>query len=325
MTFGPAGGMLGAAGGFGLGFLTDVAIQLADPLRVVGTAAWELKEAIAGNDLDAPYPDASWGQGTAGSDTGGGGDHQSAGNGTDAAVCDDLGPCHVQPLALDLNGDGHINLVALKDSRAFFDSDADGYRELTGWLGRGDADAVEDGFLVADLNSNGEIEGQELALSALTAAADTDLEALKARFDSNNDGVVDSGDADWGKLRVWIDRDQDGRVDAGELSTLAAQHIVSIDVGAGWKTVDQLSSSALSAWGIGAADIADEDIDGRDVPAGQLDSGAKLFGTTRFTRSDGSTDLAGDVALEVSPFGYKWQGSGQGGIDFDAEYDGLKL
>ena len=53
------------------------------------------------------------------------------------------------PLALDLNGDGHITTISLNDSNAYFDLDADGFKERTGWI------AIDDGLLIIDQNNNG--------------------------------------------------------------------------------------------------------------------------------------------------------------------------
>ena len=58
----------------------------------------------------------------------------------------------VDPLTLDLNGDGLINTVALDRSTTYFDIDADGFAERTGWI------APTDGILVYDGNGNGFVD-----------------------------------------------------------------------------------------------------------------------------------------------------------------------
>jgi hypothetical protein len=58
----------------------------------------------------------------------------------------------VSPLILDLDGDG-IELSSLVNSTAFFDLDADGFHEHTGWV------SADDGILAIDSNGNGVIDG----------------------------------------------------------------------------------------------------------------------------------------------------------------------
>ena len=57
----------------------------------------------------------------------------------------------VDPLMLDLDGDG-LELNARLGISPYYDIDADGFGEKSGWL-RGD-----DAFLVRDINSNGKID-----------------------------------------------------------------------------------------------------------------------------------------------------------------------
>lgn len=51
-----------------------------------------------------------------------------------------------------------------------------------------------------------------------------------AKYDSNNDGVIDAKDPIWANLRVWQDLNHNGIVDNGELLTLAQVNITSIEL-----------------------------------------------------------------------------------------------
>lgn len=233
------------------------------------------------------------------------------------------------PLVLDLDRDGKVDLLARGESTAFFDGDNDGYREQMGWVGV-DPDTitaatprgqVSDGFLVADFNADGNITDSELALSERTSANDSDLEALRTLLDEDGNGIINSADADFAKLRVWVDADIDGQVDAGELRTLAQRGIASIDVRAtgAWEQVNELSAGELAAWGMVAGDVHGGSIGSRSLQVGDLPSGGLLYGITRYTRTDGTTGLAGDVGLRISDFGYRWNETADGNIQFDAE------
>ena len=135
-------------------------------------------------------------------------------------------PPIVSPIILDLDGNG----VATQSTsaRVHFDHDANGFAELTGWVGSGDA------LLARDINSNGTIDsGRELfgSETLLTAGgkADNGFAALR-ELDSNRDGVVDAKDSAFSTLRVWRDLDSDGRTDAGELVSLGDAGVSSISV-----------------------------------------------------------------------------------------------
>jgi hypothetical protein len=58
----------------------------------------------------------------------------------------------IDPLVLDLNGNG-LDIIDLGSSSAYFDLDGNGFAEHTAWIG------PQDGFLVRDLNANGQIDG----------------------------------------------------------------------------------------------------------------------------------------------------------------------
>lgn len=128
------------------------------------------------------------------------------------------------PLILDLDGDG-VETRGLEDL-IFFDHDANGLAENTGWVSK------DDGLLVIDLDGDGQIEtGQELFGNQFSqdpnVSFDNGFLAL-ASFDENQDGAITAADAQFDDLRVWRDFDYDGVVDDGELQTLSELEIAKL-------------------------------------------------------------------------------------------------
>ena len=128
------------------------------------------------------------------------------------------------PLVLDLDGDG-IELAGATGA-VLFDHNADGIKTGTGWA------RPYDGFLVRDLNGNGQIDtGRELfgvdTIKSNGGLATDGFDALRD-IDSNADGFITSADTAFAGLRIWRDTNQDGISQASELLTLAAQGITSI-------------------------------------------------------------------------------------------------
>ena len=167
------------------------------------------------------------------------------------------------PLVLDLDGDG-IELTSLVQSKAYFDLDANGFAQRTGWVTGGD------GLLAIDANDNGNIgDVNELfgSTEAYGSATTDGFDALSA-LDDNLDGKVDLSDAKFSDLRVWIDADEDGYTDKGELKTLAEVGIESIS----------LSTTASGA-----------------TVAGNL-----ISDTATYTKSGGGTGMVGDAWLSNS-------------------------
>lgn len=119
----------------------------------------------------------------------------------------------VDPLILDLNGDG-AKAVSYNDKPVLFDIDNDGGSlEETGWLSH------QDGLLVRDLNNNGKIDNMSEVFSEYYAGkAGRNGESGEKRFkngfealrtlDSNKDNVFDSKDRDFNAVRVWQDANQ---------------------------------------------------------------------------------------------------------------------
>ena len=173
----------------------------------------------------------------------------------------------VDPLVLDLDGDG-IEILAHQGNRgAMFDFDADGLANATGWV------KSDDGILVLDRNGDGTItDGREL-FGDSTVLADGSLAkhgfVALADLDSNGDGKITSLDSRFAELRVWRDLDQDGVSDAGELFT-------------------------LGELGIAELNTAYTDTNRHLVGGNQL---AQLG---NYTKADGSTAVMGDVNFRFS-------------------------
>ena len=132
----------------------------------------------------------------------------------------------VDPLALDLDGNGIRTVAANQFSGSLFDHDGDGIRTASGWVGK------EDGLLVYDRNGDGIINnGSELFGDATrlqnggTAAHGF---AALADLDDNGDGKIDVADKAFSSLRVWRDLNQDGISQEGELLTLEQAKVQSL-------------------------------------------------------------------------------------------------
>ncbi|MDP1610950.1 MAG: Ig-like domain-containing protein, partial [Sulfuritalea sp.] len=141
----------------------------------------------------------------------------------------------VDPLILDLNGDG-VKLTSFADAPVLFDIDHDGgSKEVTGWVSK------EDGIVVMDLNGNGRIDGISETMSEYfngTVGSNGDagtkpyangFAALKS-LDSNADNQFTALDSAWTNVKVWQDANHDGLTDAGELKTLDELGITSINL-----------------------------------------------------------------------------------------------
>jgi len=125
----------------------------------------------------------------------------------------------IDPLVLDLDGDG-VELSPRGSISPYYDIDADGFAENTGWV------RPDDGFLVRDNNNNGKIDNvSEMFGNATT----TGFAALKT-LDSNNDNKISSLDTNFGVLKIWRDLNGNGVTEAGELQTLTQAGIASINL-----------------------------------------------------------------------------------------------
>ncbi|MFA5385771.1 MAG: M23 family metallopeptidase [Eubacteriales bacterium] len=128
------------------------------------------------------------------------------------------------PLVFDLDGDG-METTSLSYG-VFFDHDANGFAELTGWVG------PDDGLLVMDRNGNGiidngtELFGNQTILSNGTRATNG-FQAL-AELDGNKDGKIDANDAAYSQLKIWRDMDGDGckwRANGYRLKTISNSNV----------------------------------------------------------------------------------------------------
>lgn len=131
------------------------------------------------------------------------------------------------PLVVDLDGDGKIETVST-DGNVHFDFDSNQKIENSGWIGK------DEGFLVRDLNGNGQIDNGTEMFGNHTVLqngknAVNGFEALKA-LDSNGNGKFDAEDEAWSQVKVWRDANTNGIVDSGELLTLEQAGIESINL-----------------------------------------------------------------------------------------------
>ncbi len=124
----------------------------------------------------------------------------------------------VDPLALDLNGDGKIGInpvsITASDKKsssnnnesggAYFDHNGDGVSHRSSWISK------EDGILAYDRNGNGKIDDGSELFGNFTQIKDKEgnqrlakdgYEALK-EFDSNNDGLIDNKDDKFKDLKI---------------------------------------------------------------------------------------------------------------------------
>ncbi|MDD2950166.1 MAG: calcium-binding protein [Sulfuricurvum sp.] len=136
-------------------------------------------------------------------------------------------PRIIDPLVLDLDGDGIETVAVNATTHIVFDGNKDGIKTGMGWV-KGD-----DGFLVLDRNGNGTIDnGGELFGDQTLVDGErafTGFAALTAE-DTNANGMFDAGDTNFTNVRVWQDVNQDGISQADELHTLTELGIASISL-----------------------------------------------------------------------------------------------
>ncbi len=168
------------------------------------------------------------------------------------------------PILLDLDDDG-LEITELSKSTVFMDAGGDGLLHRTAWVGDGD------GVLFIDDDGDGAIsEKKEYVFTEWDPTATDDLAALRAVFDSNDDGVLDASDARFADFKVLV-TNADGSTTA---KTLTEEGITSIDLTA-------------------------------DTTRIELPDGSMITGQTSFTRSDGSTGTVANATLVAEAQGYR--------------------
>jgi hypothetical protein len=174
-------------------------------------------------------------------------------------------PPRIDPLAIDLDGDG-IETIGVDNyfDSVLFDHDGDGLKTASGWV-KGD-----DGFLVLDRNGNGLIDngGELFGVDTVLQngqKATSGFQAL-AELDDNADGQIDANDAAYQNLKVWRDIDQDGISQTDELFTLD-------ELGIGSISLNQTAQNQ------------------------NLGNGNQLLGTAGVTYADGTTTTVAGLAL----------------------------
>ncbi|KAA8785168.1 hypothetical protein EC604_15090, partial [Paenibacillus amylolyticus] len=130
----------------------------------------------------------------------------------------DPNKAYIDPVILDFDNNSSNNTIGINDSAVYFDYNADGFAEKTGWVNS------KDGMLVRDINKDGKINnGSELFGQYTTlrdgTLAESGFEAL-LDLDDNGDRIINQLDAGFQQLQVWQDSNSDGITDADELMTI---------------------------------------------------------------------------------------------------------
>ncbi len=167
-----------------------------------------------------------------------------------------------KPIILDLDGSG-LSVTELSQSTTFVDG-GDGLGHRTAWAGAGD------GVLFFDADGDGTLsEQREYVFSDWDPTATSDLEALRAVFDTNDDGKLTAADGGWASFRVMV-TNADG------------------------------TTSVLSLDDLGITEI---DLTG-DATNIELPDGSVITGRTSFVMN-GQTHTVGEMTLATDGRGYR--------------------
>ncbi|WP_158236151.1 S-layer family protein [Limnohabitans sp. JirII-31] len=140
------------------------------------------------------------------------------------------------------------------------DVDGDGYLEKTQLFSAKDFSGNLQALLVLDFNGNGLIETRDILNlggntsegnptdAARLANANADLQRNNIEWlDANGDGTIDKSDPAFAAIKLWVDVNQDGVQSGNEVSSLASQHISSINFKTGEVTYADGHTDALTA------------------------------------------------------------------------------
>ena len=125
------------------------------------------------------------------------------------------------PIAIDLDGNGKIDLTTTPETCVTFDVAGHGRPQRIQWLARG-----HDGWLCEDKDGDGKITSGDEMFGTAGGYADG-FEKLAHR-DVNHDGVISGGELDG--LSVWIDKNGNGVTDPGELIAVRDAGVESITI-----------------------------------------------------------------------------------------------
>ena len=144
--------------------------------------------------------------------------------------CDQL----ESPLVVDLRSDAQASKgikMSAPLSGVMFDIFGIGKQYKMAWL---DASSMRNFGFIALPNADGSISGINNLFGDNTKGPDGNraqhgFEAL-AKYDKNQDNVINSKDSIYTKLQVWTDTTRNGKADAGELKSLSSYGIKEIDL-----------------------------------------------------------------------------------------------
>jgi Ca2+-binding RTX toxin-like protein len=213
----------------------------------------------AGKTSSGGTTKASSSQSTGSSGKSGGGDTPSD-NGSKSGSG---GGSSGKPVLLDLNGGG-ISIDDRANSNLFIDIGGDGYKRRTSWVGAGD------GVLMIDADQDGSISSRkEIVFTEWDPSAETDMQALRQVFDTNQNGLLDAGDAQWSQFKIML-TNSDGTITQ---KTMAQLGIQSINLSLDETRID-------------------------------FDGGSSIDGQTTFTRTNGTTGTAASATLTHDDNGF---------------------